>query len=118
MFRKAVGHILWLRPFCAAQGGYRTQPRVSTLGIVHQTRRALNGRQIARPNKVEAGSTVQLEHVRIAHSDFCAAIGASFAWVPASLAPSGRTVYYEGSPGLKPWAEFCSPFGAGPWVHL
>ena len=37
--------------------------------------------------------------------------------VPASLAPSGRTVYYEGSRVLKPWqpwAEFCSPCGAGP----
>ena len=36
--------------------GYGTQPRVSTLGIVHQERRALNGRQIERPNKAEAGA--------------------------------------------------------------
>ena len=36
--------------------GYRTQPRVSTLGIVHQERRALKGRQIERPNKAEVGS--------------------------------------------------------------
>ena len=33
--------------------GYRTQPRVSTLGIVHQERRALEGRQIERSNKAD-----------------------------------------------------------------
>ena len=37
--------------------------------------------------------------------------------VPASLALSGRTVYFEG-PGLKPWADFCSPCGAGLSVHI
>ena len=54
--------------------GYRTQPRVSTLGIVHQERRAMKGRQIERPNKAEVG---QLSHVPVAHSDFCEAIGAT-----------------------------------------
>jgi hypothetical protein len=37
------------------EGGYRTQPRVSTLGTDQPTRRALKGRQIERPNKVEIG---------------------------------------------------------------
>ncbi len=62
--------------------GYRTQPKVSALGIVHQERRALKGRQIERPNKAEAGPMVQLSQVPIAHSDFCVATGASFIWYP------------------------------------
>ena len=35
--------------------GYRTQPRVLTLGIVHQERGALKGRQIEPPDKAEMG---------------------------------------------------------------
>ena len=41
--------------FCAPQG-LQNSAQVSTLGIVHQERRALKGRQIERPNKAEAGS--------------------------------------------------------------
>jgi hypothetical protein len=61
--------------------GYRTQPRVSTQGIVHQERRALTrrylvapcwkntrsaglevlkGRQVERPNKRKEGPMLQL----------------------------------------------------------
>jgi hypothetical protein len=48
--------------------GYRTQPRVSTLGIVHQERHALKGRQIERPNKAVAGSDGPIVARPIAHS--------------------------------------------------
>jgi hypothetical protein len=37
----------------APRRGWRAQPRVSTLGTDQPTRRALKGRQIERPNKVE-----------------------------------------------------------------
>ena len=64
--------------------GYRTQPRVqprvSTLGIVHQEQRALKGAP-DRTSK-QGGSAVRLSHVSIAHSDFCAATNASFIWYP------------------------------------
>jgi hypothetical protein len=39
----------------APRRGWRTQPRVSTLGTDQPTRRALKGRQIERPDKVEIG---------------------------------------------------------------
>ena len=57
---------------------------VSTLGIVHHERRALKGRQIERPNKGETGSDGPIMHVP--HSDFRAAVGASFIWYP-NLSP-------------------------------
>jgi hypothetical protein len=43
------------RPELAPRRGWRAQPRVSTLGTDQPTRRALKGRQIERPNKVEIG---------------------------------------------------------------
>jgi hypothetical protein len=39
----------------APRKGWRTQPRVSTLGTDQPERRALKGRQIECPNKVEVG---------------------------------------------------------------
>ena len=42
--------------FCAPPGLQNSAPRVSTLGIVHQKRRALKGSQIESPSKAEAGS--------------------------------------------------------------
>jgi hypothetical protein len=39
----------------APRRGWRTQPRVSTLGTDQLERRALKGRQSERPNKVEVG---------------------------------------------------------------
>jgi hypothetical protein len=51
------------RPEIVPRRGYRSQPRVSTLGIVHQERRTLKGRQVERPNKAQAesdGPMVQL----------------------------------------------------------
>jgi hypothetical protein len=71
-----------------ARKGYRIQPRVSTLGIVHQELRALKGAQIERPNMAKRGPMVQLSHVPIAHSDFCATTGASFIWYPHLSPPS------------------------------
>ena len=41
---------------------------------------------------------------------FCATMVAKFTW--HSLAPSGRIALAGSFPGLKPWAEFYSPFGA------
>ena len=54
-----------------------------------------------------------MSHVPIAYSDFCAAIGASFIWYP-DLSPYQGEPFFLRVPGLKPWAEFCSPCGAGP----
>ncbi len=53
----AVGHNPGLGPlFCAPKSLQGSARRVSTLGIVHQERRALKGRQIERPNQAETGS--------------------------------------------------------------
>jgi hypothetical protein len=49
------GHLQKSRPEFAPRRGWRAQPRVSTLGTDQPTRRALKGRQIERPNKVEIG---------------------------------------------------------------
>ena len=54
--RHEVPVIRKIGPCSVPRRGYRTQPRVSTLGIVDQERRALKGRQIERPKKV--GSVV------------------------------------------------------------
>jgi hypothetical protein len=63
--------------------GYKTQPRVSTLGIVHQERRALKkGRQIERPNEAEARSDGPIVAGPKSALCFCAAIDASFIWYP------------------------------------
>src|SRR5580693_963292 len=50
-----------------------SQPRVSTLGTNQPTRRALKGRQIERPNKVEIGVQWPIVTGSITHSNFCAA---------------------------------------------
>jgi hypothetical protein len=49
------------------QRGWRTQPRVSTLGTATPKRRAPKGRQIERTNNAKVGP---IEHVSIAHSNF------------------------------------------------
>jgi hypothetical protein len=56
-------------------------------------RRALKGRQIERTKHTKASYDCNMSQLL------------------APLAPSGRTVYLQ-FPGLKPWAEFSSPFGA------
>ena len=70
--------VLGLRPLFYAPQGLHNSAQVSTLGIVYQGRRALQERQIERPTKRKRGPLVQLSRGPIAHSDFCAAIGASF----------------------------------------
>jgi hypothetical protein len=60
--------------------GYRTQPKVSTLGIVHQERPALKGapdRTSQKGGNGSDGSTSQLRTLTLAWQ-----IGASFIWYP------------------------------------
>jgi hypothetical protein len=93
---RAVGHNPWAEAFVLCPAGPiglspGFPPRFQPLGIARQERRALKGRQIERPNKAEANPIVQLSHVPIVYSDFCAAIGASFIWYPHLLPLPGET---------------------------
>ena len=103
LFERTVGYNPGLRPlFCAPKGlqdsaqgfnpgnrppratrPHKALPR-SALVEKHPSAglEVLKGRQIERPNKAEAGPMVQLSHLPIARSDFCAAIGGSFIWYP------------------------------------
>jgi hypothetical protein len=65
------------------QRGWRTQPRVSTLGTNHPVRRALKGRQIERTSNVKASSNCGTSQLRILI--FAAIVSGQ------PLAPSGRT---------------------------
>ena len=87
--------------------GYRAQPRVSTLGPTTPERRALKGRQIESASNAEKGSSCRTSQ---SAPSFCATMDANSFGTP--VAPSGRTVHLWGFPGLKPWDESCSPFGA------
>jgi hypothetical protein len=103
--RSRKGHVRNFVP----QRGYSTQPRVSTLGILHQERRALKGRQIERPSKAESDfdGTSQLRTLTFARPQVRASSG-----TPISR-PFRASRFLGDFPGLKPWAEFCSPCGAG-----
>ena len=107
------GESFILRVLLCTARATETQPRVSTLGIVHQERRALKGRQIEPPNMRETGSDGSIVTSQLLHSDFCAATGAISIWYP-HLSPFRANRYFAGFPGLKLWVEFSSPFGAGP----
>jgi hypothetical protein len=89
--------------------GHRTQPRVSTLGPTTPERRALKGRQIESTKNAKIGSSCRTSQSRtlILRNDGCV-------FIRYPLAPSGRTIHLWGFPGLKPWAESHSPFGACP----
>ena len=78
----------WLLCFVPRRG-YRTQPRVSTLGIVHQERRAPKGRQIERPNKMEAVGWFNCRKSQLRTLTFAWQHRCEVCLVPASLAPSG-----------------------------
>ena len=131
-FRGCRSKSLRRGPCFVPRRGCRTQPRVSTLGIVHQQRRALTrrylvapventvllkGRQIERPNQAEAGSDGPM----VARPDCALWLLRSkrreLHLVSASLALQlGRMLVLSvprvetlSSTRLKPWAGFCSP---------
>jgi hypothetical protein len=60
-------------------------------------RRALKGRQIERINHTNAGCRCNMSLCSL-------------------LSPFQGEAFYCGFPGLKPWAESSSPFGAGFWA--
>ena len=78
--------------------GYRTQPRVSTLGIIHQERRALKGRQIERL-KMETGSNGPIVETSQLRTRTSRGNRGQLHLVPHLPPFQGRTDYYEDSKG-------------------
>src|ERR1700683_744533 len=70
-------------------------------------RRALKGRQIESTYNAEVGSNCSPSQLPFT---FCATDGGDIH--PVSFRPFRASHLFLGSPGLKPWAESCSPFGA------
>jgi hypothetical protein len=73
------------------QRGYRTQPRVSTLGTTIPERRALKGRQIESTNNAEV--EINGTHV-IAHSQF-AQLAQIRSWSVPPSDIAGRVLRYS-----------------------
>ena len=113
--------------------GYRPQPRVSTLGIFKINGFALTRRYLVAPcwkNTRSAGLEVlKGREMRVPDEarTCCRAKVRVRSWNVRQLdhrtrfrlvrtfdlaPPSERVALGAGFPGLKPWAEFCSPFGA------
>jgi hypothetical protein len=100
LFRKAVGHNPRAEAFVCAPEGLQNSAQGFNPG--HRSpreRRALKGRQIERPNKAEVGFDGP-----IVARPSCALLllrrnRCDLNRVPASLAPSGRTVDFEVSQG-------------------
>src|SRR3984957_10185383 len=92
--------------------GYRPYPRVLTLGIIKISGFALKGREALADEfctyLLRKNWRVQLRRATIGP---CVRFVITF-----DLAhPSGRLVPGGRFPGLKPWAEVYSPFGARPF---
>jgi hypothetical protein len=85
------------------------QPGFNPGVLTTPQRRALQGRQIESTNNVE----IEIQWVRLWPSQlsisFCATMDVKFSW---HLSPFQGEPLFWGFPGLKPWAESYSPFGA------
>jgi hypothetical protein len=97
-----------LRGDLCPEGGHRTQPRISTLGTLKINEFALKGREA---DQINLSPIVALKLERAIET--CYNIEPTFALLGRSICrpfrarPSGWRF-----PGLKPWAEYSSPFGA------
>jgi hypothetical protein len=102
------GLYLWIEGL--PRRGYRTQPRVSTLGTLKMGF-ALKGREMRVPDETRTYCrTKESAHWACYHWT----IGLRLHLVRTfDLAPpSGRVARGGRLPGLKPWTEPCSPIGA------
>jgi hypothetical protein len=107
MWFTAARLLLW--PERHAPKGPQSSAQSFNPGTDHPERRAPKGRQIESTNNAEVGHMaaprICASHLR---NDGCEIH--QFIWY--SVALSGRVALGGRSPGLKPWAEFRSPFGA------
>jgi hypothetical protein len=97
-----------LRYDLCPEGGYRTQPRVSTLGTLKINEFALKGREADQINLAPVAAQKSEDAI-----ETCGNLEPTFELLihsicrPFRARRSGWRI-----PGLKPWAESSSPFGA------
>jgi hypothetical protein len=97
-----------LRPDLCPEGGYRTQPRVSTLGTIKINEFALKGREADQINLAPV-TTKKLDCAIDAGYN----LEPTFALLVRSICRPFRARHSGWRfPGLKPWAESSCPFGA------